>query len=69
MLSRRNEFGHYIGRQSRPIISSQHIEPSPHISSGIPLDYAFTRREKDETMDYIQHLRNEYELSGSLEFY
>lgn len=69
MLTRRDEYGHYIGQKSRPIISGQHIEPSPHISGGIPLDYAFTRREKDDTQDYIRHLRNEYELSGSLEFY
>lgn len=69
MLTRRDEFGHYIRQKSRPILFSQHIEPSPHIAGGIPLDYAFSSREKDETKDYIQHLRNEYELSGSLEFY
>lgn len=69
MLSRRDEFGHYIRHQSRPIILSQHIEPSPRVSAGHPIDRAFISRERDEAHDYIQHLRNEYELSGSLEFY
>lgn len=65
----RDEYGHYQRGVKSQIIMSQRIEPEPRIAVGIPLDFQFVSSEKIETRDYIQHLRDSYELSGSLEFF
>lgn len=65
----RDEYGHVKSGVKSSIPMSQYIEPEPHIAVGIPLDYQFTYAEKSEMRDYIQHLRDSYELGGSLEFY
>lgn len=68
MIGHRDEYGHY-----RPIIKSipmsEHIEPEPRCSGGKQIDPLTLHEAKIELNDYIRHLRNDYELSGSLEFF
>lgn len=65
----RDEYGHYVSGVKSSILMSQHIEPEPRIVGGIPLDTQFLAAERLEMRDYIQHLKEICELSGSLEFF
>lgn len=69
MISSRNEYGHYVPKKNI-IQLSEHIEPEPKCSgrSG-QIDPIILFDAKSELNDYIRHLRNDYELSGSLEFF
>lgn len=69
MLGCRDEYGHY-----RPVTKviqmSEHIEPEPRCSGkSQQIDPLILYEARTELSDYIQHLRNDYELNGSLEFY
>lgn len=69
MLGCRDEYGHY--KPLNKIIQlSEHIEPEPRCSGrSHQIDPLILHEAKTELNDYIRHLRNDYELSGSLEFF
>lgn len=69
MIGHRDEFGHYIvARKAIPM--SEHIEPEPKCSGkSQQIDPIVLHQARTELNDYIRHLRNDYELSGSLEFF